>query len=203
MTLFLVDLDPASVTIRPIKKMARNSVSSCEIFFEGLRVHESDRVGEEGKGFKYLLDGLNAERILISFEAVGLGRAAIRRATEYAKNRIVFGRPIGQNQSVQLPLAESLARLEAAHLMAIKAATLYDTGQPCGAEANMAKFLAADASFEAADRALQTHGGFGYATEFHVERYFLESRLWRFAPISQNLALCYLAERVLGLPKSY
>ncbi|MDO8944700.1 MAG: acyl-CoA dehydrogenase family protein [Desulfobacterales bacterium] len=203
MTLFLVDLDPSAVVIKPISKMARNSVSSCELFIENLRVHESDRVGEEGKGFRYLLDGLNAERILISFEAVGLGRAAIRRAAEYAKTRNVFDRPIGKNQSVQLPLAESLARLEAAHLMAIKAATMYDAGLPCGTEANMAKFLAGDASFEAADRALQTHGGFGYATEFHVERYFRESRLWRFAPISQNLALAYIAERVLGLPKSY
>ncbi len=203
MTLFLVDLDPAHVTIKPIKKMARNSVSSCELFFDGLRVHESDRVGEEGKGFRYLLDGLNAERILIAFEAVALGHCAIRRASEYAKNRVVFNRPIGQNQAVQLPLAESYTKLEAAHLMAIKAATMYDAGLPCGAEANMAKWLAGDAAFEAADRALQTHGGFGYATEFHVERYFRETRLWRFAPVSQSLAMAYIAERVLGLPKSY
>ena len=203
MTLFLADLDPSAVSIKPIKKLGRNSVSSCEVFIEGLRVHESDRVGEEGQGFRYLLDGLNAERILIAFEAVGLGRAALRRATQYAKDRIVFDRPIGKNQAIQLPLAESLARLEAAHLMAIKAAALYDAGMPCGAEANMAKYLAAEAGFEAADRALQTHGGYGYAKEFHVERYFRETRLWRIAPVSQNLALTYLAERVLGLPKSY
>ena len=203
MTLFLVDLDPKAVTIRPIKKMARNSVSSCEVFYDQLRVHESDRVGEEGKGFQYLLDGLNAERILVSFEAVGLGRAAINRATEYAKNRKVFGRMIGQNQSIQFPLAESLAKLEAAHLMALKGASLYDAGQSCGAEANMALYLAGAAAFEAADRAVQTHGGFGYASEFHVERYFRETRLWRLAPISQNLILAYIAERLLGLPKSY
>ena len=134
---------------------------------------------------------------------MALGRCALRRATEYAKNRIVFNRPIGQNQAIQLPLAESYARLEAAHLMAVKAAALYDAGLPCGAEANTAKWLAGDAAFEAADRALQTHGGFGYALEYHVERYFRETRLWRFAPISQALALTYIAERVLGLPKSY
>jgi acyl-CoA dehydrogenase len=203
MSLFLVDLDPKYCTIKPIKKMARNSVSSCEIFFDKLPVHESDLVGEEGKGFRYILDGINAERILIAFEAVALGRCALRRATEYAKTRIVFNRPIGQNQAIQLPLAESYARLEAAHLMAVKAAALYDAGLPCGAEANTAKWLAGDAAFEAADRALQTHGGFGYALEYHVERYFRETRLWRFAPISQALALTYIAERVLGLPKSY
>jgi acyl-CoA dehydrogenase len=203
MTLFLADLDPSAVSIKPIKKLGRHAVSSCEVFIEGLRVHESDRVGEEGQGFRYLIDGLNAERILIAFEAIGLGRAALRRASEYAKDRIVFGRPIGMNQAVQLPLADSLARLEAAHLVAIKAAALYDSGLPCGAEANMAKYLAAEACFEAADRAVQTHGGYGYAQEFHVERYFRESRLWRIAPVSQNLALTYLAERVLGLPKSY
>ncbi|MES2535644.1 MAG: acyl-CoA dehydrogenase family protein [Pseudomonadota bacterium] len=203
MTLFLADLDPSAVTVRPIKKMGRNAVSSCEVFIDGLRVHESDRVGEEGQGFRYLLDGLNAERILIAFEAVGLGRAALRRATAYAKERIVFDRPIGKNQAVQLPLAESLAKLEAAHLVAIKAAALYDAGFPCGAEANMAKYLAAEAAFEAADRSLQTHGGYGYAQEFHVERYFRETRLWRLAPVAQNLALAYIAERVMGLPKSY
>lgn len=203
MTLFLADLDSSAVTVKPIKKMGRNAVSSCEVFIDGLRVHESDRVGEEGQGFRYLLDGLNAERILIAFEAVGLGRAALRRATAYAQERIIFNRPIGKNQAVQLPLAESLTRLEAAHLMAIKAAALYDAGFPCGTEANMAKYLAADAAFEAADRSLQTHGGYGYAREYHVERYFRETRLWRIAPVSQDLALAYIAERVMGLPKSY
>ncbi len=203
MTLFLADLDPSAVTVKPIKKMGRNAVSSCEVFIDSLCVHESDRVGEEGQGFRYLLDGLNAERILIAFEAVGLGRAALQRATTYAQERIIFDRPIGKNQAVQLPLAESLTRLEAAHLMAIKAAALYDAGFPCGAEANMAKYLAAEAAFEAADRSLQTHGGYGYAREYHVERYFRETRLWRIAPVSQDLALAYIAERVMGLPKSY
>jgi acyl-CoA dehydrogenase len=203
MTLFLADLDPAYVQIRPIPKLGRHAVASCEVFYDGLPVHVSDRVGEEGRGFHYLLDGLNAERILIAFEAVALGRAALRRAADYAKDRRVFGRAIGQNQGVQFPLADSLARLEAADLVTWKAAALYDAGQPCGAEANMAKYLAADAAFQAADRAMDAHGGFGYASEFHVERYFRETKLWRVAPVSQNLVLAYLAERVLGLPRSY
>jgi acyl-CoA dehydrogenase len=203
MTLFLVDLDPSAVTIRPIPKMGREAVGSCEVFYDGLRVHVDDRVGEEGRGFHYLLDGLNAERILVACEAAALGRAALRRATKYANERHVFGRFIGQNQGVQFPLADSFAKLEAANLMAMKAAWLYDNGLPCGVEANVAKYLCSEWAFESADRALQTHGGFGYATEYHVERYFRETRLWRIAPISQNLVLSFIAEKVLGLPRSY
>ena len=203
MTLFLVDLDPAAVTIRPIPKMGREAVASCEVFYDGLKVSVDDRVGEEGRGFHYLLDGLNAERILVAYEAASLGRAALRRGVEYAKERRVFGRAIGQNQGVQFPLADSLAKLDAAELIALKAAWLYDNGQPCGTEANIAKYLASEAAFEAADRSLQTHGGFGYAHEYHIDRYWRETRLWRIAPISQNLVLSFLAEKVLGLPRSF
>ncbi|MDH3509796.1 MAG: acyl-CoA/acyl-ACP dehydrogenase [Gammaproteobacteria bacterium] len=203
MTLFLADIQNPAVTIKPIPKMGREAVASCEVFYDGLRVHESDRVGEEGEGFRYLLDGLNAERILVAWEAVGLGRAALRRATQYAKDRVVFGRPIGQNQGVQFPLAESLAKLEAAQLVAEKAAWQYDNDIPCGDLANIAKLLATDACFEAADCAVQTHGGFGYAAEYHVERYFREARVWRIAPIAQNFVLSYIAEKILGLPRSY
>jgi len=203
MTLFLVDLDPSAVTIRPIPKMGRKAIASCEVFYDNLRVPEEDRVGEEGKGFQYLLDGLNAERILIAFEAVGAGRRAIERAAEYAKERIVFDRPIGQNQGVQFPLADSVAKLNAAELMAMKAAWLYDNDQPCGDEANQAKYLAAEAAFEACDRAVQTHGGYGYAAEYHVERYFRETRLWRITPLAQNFILAYIAEKMLGLPRSF
>jgi acyl-CoA dehydrogenase len=203
MTLFFADLDPSAVTIRPIEKMGRNAVASNEVFFDNLRVPASDVVGEIGRGFHHLLDGLNPERILVAYEAVGVGRAALRRATQYAKERRVFGRAIGENQGIQLPLADSLARLHAAELAAQKAAWLYETGQPCGPEANMAKFLAGEAAFQAADRAVQTHGGYGYASEFHVERYFREARMLRIAPISENLILAGLAEHVLGLPRSY
>jgi acyl-CoA dehydrogenase len=203
MTLFLADLDPKHVTIRPIKKMGRHAVPSNEVFFDDLVVPVSDRVGEEGRGFHYLLDGFNPERILLAFEAIGLGRAALGRAVQYAKDRRVFDRPIGQNQGIQFPLADSHARLAAAEQVTLKAAWLYDTGQPCGPEANMVKFLAGEAGFQAADRALQTHGGFGYAVEFQVERYFRESRLLRIAPISENLILAQIAEHVLGLPRSY
>ena len=203
MTLFLVDLDPSAVTIRPIPKMGREAVGSCEVFYDNLRVHESDRVGDEGRGFHYLLDGLNAERILVSWEAIAVGRRAIERATQYAKERVVFGRPIGQNQGVQFPLADSLAKLEAADAIAQKAAWLYDKGEPCGDLANIAKYLSTEAAFEAADRAVQTHGGYGYAAEYHVERYFRETRVWKIAPISQNFVLAYIAEKMLGLPRSY
>ena len=203
MTLFLAPLRSDAVSIRPIPKMGRAAVSSCEVFYDNLRVPVEDRVGEEGKGFSYLLDGLNAERILVAHEAVGLGRAAIRAAVEYAKVRKVFGRAIGVNQGIQFPLADSLAKLEAAELVAAKAAWLYDQGEPSGALANIAKYLASEAAFEAADRAVQTLGGYGYASEFHVERYFRETRLWKLAPVSQNLVLSYIAEKVLGLPKSY
>ncbi|MGD9946639.1 MAG: acyl-CoA dehydrogenase family protein, partial [Burkholderiaceae bacterium] len=203
MTLFLADLDPKSVRIRPIPKMGRHAVASNEVFIDDLIVPVSDRIGEEGKGFHCMLDGLNPERILVSFEFVGLGRAALRRATEYAKERRVFGRAIGENQGIQLPLADAHVRLEAAETMTHRAAWLYDNGLPCGPESNMAKFLAGEAAYLAADRAVQTHGGFGYASEFHVERYFREARLGRIAPISENLILAGIAEHVLGLPRSY
>ena len=203
MTLFFADLDPSAVTIRPIPKMGRNAVASNEVFFDNLSVPVSDVVGQEGRGFHHLLDGMNPERILVAYEGIGVGRAALRRATNYAKDRRVFGRAIGENQGIQLPLADSLARLHAAELATQKAAWLYDNGKPCGPEANMAKYLAGEAAFQAADRAVQTHGGYGYACEFHVERYFREARLLRIAPISENLILAGLAEHVLGLPRSY
>lgn len=203
MTLFLVDIQNPHVTIRPIPKMGREAVGSCEVFYDDLRVHESDRVGEEGKGFQYLLDGLNAERILVAWEANALGRVALDRAVRYANERKVFGRLIGQNQGVQFPLADSYAKLEAAQLMCDEAAWLYDNDMPCGELANMAKYLATEWGFEACDRAVQTHGGYGYAAEYHVERYFRESRVWRIAPISQNLVLSYIAEKILGLPRSF
>jgi acyl-CoA dehydrogenase len=203
MTLFLADLDRDHVDIRPIEKMGRNAVDSNELFIDGLPVPVEHRVGEEGEGFRYLLDGLNPERILIAHEAVGIGRAALRRAVAYANERVVFGRPIGMNQGIQFPLAEVLARLDSAELVARKAAWLYDQGRPCAREANTAKLLCAEAGFDAADRAVQTHGGFGYAKEYHVERYFREARLMRIAPISQEMVLNYLGEHVLGLPRSY
>ncbi|MCC0056658.1 MAG: acyl-CoA/acyl-ACP dehydrogenase [Rhodobiaceae bacterium] len=203
MSLFLVDLDPKYVHIRPIPKMGRNAISSCEVFYDSLPVPVSDRIGEEGRGFHYLLDGLNSERILIAVQAIAIGRAAIRKAVQYAKDRVVFGRPIGQNQGVQFPLADSVARLDAAELMTLKALDQYDAGEPCGDTANMAKYLASEAAFEACDRAVQTHGGYGYASEFHVERYFRETRIWRFAPIANNFILSYIAEKMLGLPRSY
>jgi acyl-CoA dehydrogenase len=202
LTLFLIDLDP-SIQLRPIPKMGRNAVASYEVFLDDLRVPESARIGEEGHGFRYLLDGLNPERILLAAEALGIGRAALRRAVGYARDRVVFDRPIGMNQGIAFPLAEALARLDAAELVARKAAWLYDRGLPCGREANTAKWLCADAGFFAADAAVQTHGGMGYAREFHVERYFREARLMRLAPISQEMVLNYLAEHVLGLPRSY
>jgi acyl-CoA dehydrogenase len=201
LTLFLIDT--AGLPMRAIPKMGRNAVASYEVFFDDVRVPEAARIGEEGRGFRYLLDGLNPERILLAAEALGIGRAALRRAVEYARDRVVFDRPIGQNQGIAFPLAEALARLDAAELVARKAAWLYDRGQPCGREANTAKWLCAEAGFFAADAAVQTHGGMGYAREFHVERYFREARLMRLAPISQEMVLNYLAEHVLGLPRSY
>ena len=203
LTLFYTDLDRDRVEVREIDKMGRKAVDSNMLFIDGLKVPAEDRIGEEGKGFRYLLHGLNPERILIAAEAVGIGRAALRRATEYAKERVVFGRPIGMNQGVQHPLAECWARLEAANLMAMKAATLFDAGEPCGAEANAAKYLAAEAGFEACQTAVMTHGGFGYAKEYQVERYLREVMVARIAPVSPQLVLSYIAERVLGLPKSY
>ncbi|MBQ0923505.1 acyl-CoA dehydrogenase family protein [Saccharopolyspora endophytica] len=203
LTLFLTDLDRDKVDIRPIDKMGRNAVSSNELFIDGLRIPVEDRVGEEGQGFKYILDGLNPERMLVASEALGLGRAALRRAVQYGNEREVFGRPIGMNQGLQFPLADSLARLDAAELALRKATWLYDNGKPCGREANTAKYLCADAGFQAADRALQTHGGMGYSEEYHVSRYFREARLLRIAPLSQEMVLNYLGSHVLGLPRSY
>ena len=203
MTLFLVDRHAAGVEARAIDKMGRNAVASCETFYDDVMVPIDDRVGEEGRGFQYLIGGLNAERILIAAEALGIGRGSLRRAVAYANERVVFDRPIGKNQGIAFPLAEAHAKLRAADLMIREAARLIDAGLPCGEEANLAKYLAAEAGFFAADRAVQTHGGFGYAVEYHVERYFREARLQRIAPISQELILAYIAEHVLGLPRSH
>ena len=203
MTLLLVDKHSPGVGVVPIPKMGRNAVASCETTYDDVTVPVADRVGEEGQGFRYLIDGLNAERVLIAAEAIGIGRVALARAVAYAKERVVFGRPIGQNQGIAFPLAEAHAKLHAAQLVVQEAAQLVDAGAPCGEQANLAKYLAAEAGFFAADRAVQTLGGFGYASEYHVERYFREGRLMRIAPISQELVLSYVAEHVLGLPRSY
>jgi alkylation response protein AidB-like acyl-CoA dehydrogenase len=203
LTLFVADLDPRAVEIREIEKLGRAAVDSNELIIDGLRIADEDVVGEVGRGFYHLLDSLNPERILVAGEAVGIGRVALERAAAYARERVVFGRPIGQNQAVAHPLALAWARLEGAWQQTLRAAWLFDRGEACGAEANAAKILAADAGFEAADAALQTFGGFGYAKEFDVERLWREVRLYKIAPVSQQMALNYLAERVLGLPKSY
>jgi len=203
LTLLLAELNRPEVTISPIPKVGRNAVTTTEVVFDELPVALTDRVGEEGEGFRYLLSGLNAERVLIAAEALGIGRAALRRAVDYANERVVFGRPIGQNQGVAFPLAEAQMRLDAAELVIRKAAWQLDRGLPCGAEANMAKWLAADAGFQAADQAMQTHGGFGYAKEYHVERYWREARLMKIAPISQEMVQNFVSTHVLGLPKSY
>ena len=203
LTLFYSDLDRKYVEVREIDKMGRHAVDSNQVFFDALPVPEADRIGEEGKGFEYILHGMNPERILIAAELVGLGRCAVKRAADYAKQRVVFDRPIGQNQAIQHPLAANWMALEAANLMALKAASLYDAGKPCGAEANAAKYLAGEACFDACQQAVMTFGGFGYAREYHVERYLRESFVGRIAPVSRELILCFIAERVLGLPKSY
>jgi len=203
LSLFYTDLDRRYVEVREIDKMGRKAVDSNELFIEDLKVPLEDRVGEEGKGFRYILHGMNPERILLAGEAVGLGRLAIARATQYAKERIVFDRPIGQNQAIQHPLAECWMELEAANLMVFHAASKYDKGLSCGAEANAAKYLSAEAGFKACQTAIMTHGGFGYAKEYHVERYLREMMIPRIAPISPQLILCFIAEKVLGLPKSY
>ena len=203
LSLFYTDLDRNKVEVREIQKMGRKCVDSNLLFIDGLEVPESDRIGEEGKGFSYLLHGLNPERILIAAEAVGLGQAALRHATQYAKERIVFGRPIGANQGIQHPLAQAWMQLEAANLMVFKAASLYDAGKPCGAQANAAKYLGAEAAAAACQTAIATLGGMGYAREYHVERYLRESWIPRLAPVSPQLILCHIAEKVLGLPKSY
>ena len=203
MTLFYTDLDRDFCDVRLIPKMGRAAVDSNEIFIDDLPVPAADRIGEEGQGFRYLLHSLNPERILIGIEAIGIGQNALARAAEYAKERIVFDRPIGKNQAIQHPLAQSWMELEAAFLMAMKAAFLYDDGEPCGLEANSAKYLGAEAGFQACTRAVMTHGGMGYAKEFHVERLMREVMIARLAPISPQLILCNIAEKALGLPKSY
>ena len=203
LSLFYTDIDRSRVEVREIEKMGRKAVDSNQVFFDGLRVPVADRIGEEGQGFSYILHGLNPERILIAAEAVGLGQAALRRAAQYAGERIVFDRAIGQNQGIQHPLARSWMELEAAQLMVWKAASLYDQGKPCAAEANAAKYLAAEACYRACENAVFTHGGMGYAKEYHVERYLREAWIPRLAPVSPQLILCYIAEKVLGLPKSY
>ncbi|HEX4683416.1 MAG TPA: acyl-CoA dehydrogenase family protein [Gemmatimonadaceae bacterium] len=204
LSLFLVDIKSAlghGLTLRPIRNMVNHETS--EAFFEDLEIPAANLIGQEGKGFRYILDGLNAERALIAAECIGDGYWFIDRATRYARERVVFDRPIGQNQGVQFPIAESYIEVEAANLMRWKACELFDAGEPCGAEANMAKYLAAKASWEAANVCLQTHGGFGFAAEFDVERKFRETRLYQVAPISTNLILSYVAEHVLGLPRSF
>jgi len=203
LSLFYTDLDRERIEVREIEKMGRKAVDCNLLFIDDLRVPASDRVGEEGRGFEYILHGFNPERILVAAEAVGLGRAAIQRAADYAKTRIVFDRPIGQNQAIQHPLAKCWMELEAANLMAFKAAALYDSGTPCAAEANAAKYLAGEACFRACETALMAHGGMGYAKEYHVERFLREALIPRIAPVSPELTLCFIAEKVLGLPKSY
>jgi acyl-CoA dehydrogenase len=203
LSLFYADLDRSKVEIREIPKMGRHAVNSNQVFYDGLVVPASCRIGEEGKGFRYILDSLNPERILNAAEAIGIGRRALEKAVAYAGERVVFGRKIGQNQSIQHPLAENWSELYAADLMTLHAAELYDAGEPCGAQANAAKYLAADAGFKACDRAIRTHGGMGYAAEYHVERYFREMMAIQLAPVSREMILCHIAERELGLPKSY
>lgn len=203
MSLLLVDLDLPGIELRSIAKMGRNAVASHEVFLDQVRVPVACRIGDEGAGFSYILDGLNPERILLAHEAVGIGRAALDRAVAYSRERVVFGRPIGKNQGVAFPLAEARIRLDAARLMAREAARTYDAGLPCGPAANMAKWLCAEAGFQAADAAVQVHGGMGYAREYHVERYFREARIFRIAPVSQEMILNYVAEHVLELPRSY
>ena len=203
MTLFLAEMDRAHIRVQPIPKLGRNAISTNMLFIDDLFIPDEDRIGEEGRGFKYLLAGLNAERIIVAGGCLGMGRAALNRAVEYAKQRHVFGRPIGMNQGVQFPLADSLAKLDAVELLIRKAAWLYDNDQPCAMEANEAKLLASTWAFEAADRAMQVHGGYGYTSEYHVERYWREARVQRIAPISNELVLAYLGEKVLGLPRSY
>lgn len=203
LSLFLADLDPNHVDIRPIPKMGRNAVASCEVAYDALPVEGWRLIGNEGEGWKYLLHGLNPERILLAAEAIGIGEAALRRAVEYAKEREVFARPIGANQAIAHPLAQAHVQLRAAWQLAQYAAWRYDNGLDCGEAANSAKYLAAEAGFFAADRAVQTLGGMGYATEYHVERYFREARLLRIVPVSQEMTLNYVAQQVLGLPRSY
>ncbi len=203
LSLFYTALDRRHVEVRVIDKMGRKAVDSNQVFIDALEVPADDRIGEEGSGFEYILHGMNPERILIASEAIGLGRAALRRATSYASERVVLGRPIGPNQAIQHPLAECWMELEAAELTMLKAAWQYDQNMPCGPAANAAKYLAAEAGFKACQTAIMTHGGYGYAKEYHVERYLRESMIPRIAPVTPHLILCFIAEKVLGLPKSY
>jgi len=202
-SLFLVDLDDDAVEITPIPKVGRNAVVSCEVRYDGLRVPASRRIGDEGEGFRYILDGLNPERILIAAEAFGIGKAAVRTAVDYAKERVVFDRPIGKNQGIAFPLAEAHMKLHAAELVIREASWRYDNDLPCAEAANTAKYLASEAGFFATDRAMQTLGGFGYASEYHVERYWREARLMKIAPVSQEMVLNFISSKTLGLPKSY
>jgi len=202
-TLFYTDLDRSKVEVRRIPKHGRAAVDSNAVFIDDLFIPERDRLGEEGKGFRYLIDGLNPERILVAVEAIGIGENALERATRYARDRVVFNRPIGQNQAIQHPLAECWLNLQAALLMAARAAELYDSGNPCAAEANGAKLLGARAGYQACLQAVMTHGGMGYAKEYHVERLLREVLVTRLAPVSEQMILCYIAEKVLDLPKSY
>ncbi len=203
LSLFYADLDRERAEIREIPKMGRHAVNSNQVFYDNMLVPVERRIGEEGKGFRYILDSLNSERILNAAEVIGMGRRALEKAVAYAGERVVFGRKIGQNQSIQHPLAECWSELYAADLMTLHAAQLCDAGLPCGAQANAAKYLAADAGFKACDRAIRTHGGMGYAAEYHVERYFREMVATQLAPVSREMILCFIAERELGLPKSY
>jgi acyl-CoA dehydrogenase len=203
LSLFYTDFDRRRVTVHEIEKMGRKPVDSNELFFEDFEIPVEDRLGEEGRGFEYILHGMNPERVLVAAEAVGLGHCAISRAAGYAKTRIVFNRPIGKNQAIQHPLAKNWMELEAAWLMTLYAAWQYDQGLPCGPSANAAKYLAGEAGFHACEQAVMTHGGFGYAKEFHVERYLRESLIPRIAPVSRELIMSFIAEKVLGLPKSY
>jgi acyl-CoA dehydrogenase len=203
LSLFYTDFDRKFIEVREIEKMGRKAVDSNQVFIDGLKVPLEDRIGEEGKGFQYLLHGLNPERVLIAAEAIGIGKCALSRATQYAKERTVFGRPIGKNQAIQHPLAQNWMELEAANLLTFKAAWLYDNRKECGAEANAAKYMGAQAGYNACLQAVMTHGGYGYAKEFHVERYLREVMIARIAPVSEQLILCFIAEKALGLPKSY
>ena len=203
LSLFYTDLNRDFVEVQEIEKMGRKAVDSNALFIDGLRIPKEDLIGEEGKGFKYLLHGLNPERVLVGAEGVGIGMAALERAANYARERVVFGRPIGQNQAIQHPLARNWMELEAANLMVFKAASLYDKGESCGAEANSAKYLGGEAGFRACEQAVMTHGGMGYAKEYHVERLFREVMVARIAPVSREMILSFVAERVLDLPKSY
>lgn len=203
MSLFFAPMDKSAITIKEIEKMGRNGIDTNELFIENLVVDEFDLIGEEGKGFYYLLDGLNPERMLIAAEAVGMGYGAIERACQYANERVVFGRPIGQNQGVQFPLADAYSHLRAAEVLIYQACWLYENGQPCGAEANMAKLRGSEAGFQAVDAAFQTFGGYGYAKEYNIERIYRMARLPRIAPVTNELVKSFVAEKVLGLPKSY